>query len=306
VARNVTAKPGEKIIVDTLIRLARKLPSSWLLRATQLRFRYPRIEPLLEWCLERTLRNRNMVILRGAGRGLRFNCGHGPISFVFGTHELGMQRAFELLAGTGMTFYDVGANVGFYCVIVGRLVGPAGRVIAFEPLPDNATSIEHNARLNGFANVEARQEALGDDDGEARFLISASSGWGKLESAGAPPARMAGEVVVRLRRLDSLLKEGAIPPPNLMKIDIEGGEVGFLRGASETLRRCQPILAVDLHGTNAPVAALLEELGYSSIVLGSQKSIVESPWDACVIAWPTERDDLASALQELRTVSSAS
>jgi FkbM family methyltransferase len=201
-----------------------------------------------------------------------------------------------------MTFYDVGANVGFYCVIVGRLVGPSGRVIAFEPLRDNAPWIEHNARLNGFWNVEARLEALGDDDGEARFLISASSGWGKLESVGSPPAHMSGEVNVRLRRLDSLLTEGAIPPPNLMKIDIEGGEVGFLRGASDTLRRCRPILALDLHGTNAPVAALLDELAYSSIVLGSEQRIIDAPWDACVIARPAEREDLASTLRELQSL----
>jgi FkbM family methyltransferase len=126
-------------------------------------------------------------------------------------------------------FHDVGASVGFYSLIVGRLVGPTGRVIAFEPLNDNALWIEHNARLNGCANVEARREALGDYDGEARFLISASSGWGKLASAGAPPSRMVGEEGVRLRRLDSPLREGAVPPPDLMKIDIAGGEVDFFR-----------------------------------------------------------------------------
>jgi hypothetical protein len=69
-----------------------------------------------------------------------------------------------------------------------------------------------------------------------------------------------------------------------MKIDIEGGEVGFLRGTSETQRRCRPIVAVDLHGTNAPVSSLLEELGYGSIVLGSQEGIVDSPREAGVIA----------------------
>lgn len=287
------------IIVSGLIRLAGKLPSSWLLRATQLRFRYPQIVPLLEWCLERTLRNRDAVIRRGAGEGLRFNCGHGPISFVLGTHELGTQRAFEMLVRPGITFYDVGANVGFYCVIVGRLVGSAGRVIAFEPLDDNVRWIEHNARLNGFTNVEARREALGDKDGEASFLVSASSGWGKLAGVGAPPSRMVDDVTVTLRRLDTLVSEGTIPPPDLIKIDIEGAEADFLRGGVNTLRRWRPILIVDLHGTNAPIAALLEDLGYISIVLGSQQSVVDSPWDACAIARPAEREDLAPALLEL-------
>src|SRR5262249_48899569 len=148
-------------------------------------------------------RCRDSVIQRGAGKGLRFNCGHGSVSFVFGTHEPEVQRGFELLVRPGMTFYDVGANVGFYCVIVGRLAGPDGRVVAFEPVADNARWIEYNAALNGFAHVETRREALGNDDGESRFLISADTQLGKLATAGAPPPHSAGEVKVRLRCIDS-------------------------------------------------------------------------------------------------------
>src|SRR5438552_16307542 len=63
-------KPAENAIVDALIRLVGKLPSSWLLRTTQLRraqetrpgFRYPKVEPLLEWCLERGFRCRDSAI----------------------------------------------------------------------------------------------------------------------------------------------------------------------------------------------------------------------------------------------------
>jgi FkbM family methyltransferase len=291
--------------VDTLIRLVGKLPSSWLSRATQqrsdtqLRSRYPKVEALLEWCLERGFRGCDSVIQRGAGKGLRFNCGLGSISFVFGTHEPGLQRAFELLVRPGMTFYDIGANVGFYCMIVGRLVGPGGRVVAFEPLLDNARWIEHNTALNGFAHVEARREALGNDDGEARFFVSGDSQLGKLASVGAPPFRPAGEVNVRLRRMDSLLAEGAILPPNLMKIDVEGGELAVLRGARHTLCRYRPTLVIDLHGTNASVATLLEELKYRPMVLGSERCIVDSASDACVIAVPAEHEDLALALHEL-------
>jgi FkbM family methyltransferase len=291
--------------MDNLVRLVGKLPAPWLLRAAQLRLRYPSIEPLIEWCMERGFRGRDTVIQRGAGEGLRFNCGHAPISFVFGTYELGTQRAFELLAGPGMTFYDVGANVGFYCVIVGRLIGSAGRVIAFEPLRDNTNWIEHNAKLNGFKNIEARCEALGDDDGEERFLVSASATCGKLARAGAPPSHMVSEAKVKLRRLDSLLREGAIPPPNLMKVDVEGGEVDLLVGASETLRNYRPLLVIDLHGTNAPIAALLGQLGYQPIVLGDPRDITGAPWNASVIARPAEREDLAPALQQLAARSSA-
>jgi len=285
--------------MDFLVTLLGKLPKTWLLRATQLRFRHPKVEPLLDWCLDFAMRGRDSVIQRGVGAGLRFNCDHGPISFVFGTHEPGVQHAFELLARPGMIAYDVGANLGFYCVILARLVGDTGRIIAFEPLPDNVRWIEHNANLNGFEQVKVRCEALGRSDSQAEFIVSAKSVWGKLASAGAPPADALKRINVTLRSLDALVNAGAIAPPELMKIDVEGAEADVLSGAAETLRRFRPSLIVDLHGTNEPVAALLEQFGYRPIVLGSSCGILDSPWDACVVAAPAERQDLAPVLRQL-------
>ena len=285
--------------MDLLVRLIGKLPKTWLLRATHLRFRYPAIEPLLDWCLDLGLRGRDSVIQRGVGRGLRFNCDHGPISFVFGTHEPGVQHAFELFALPGMIVYDIGANLGFYCVILARLVGPTGRIVAFEPLPDNARWITHNAKLNGFEQIEVRCEALGRSEGNAEFIVSEKSMWGKLADAGPAPADAVGQITVALRSLDDLVSAGAIAPPSLMKIDVEGAEVDVLTGAADMLRRCRPALIVDLHNTNAPVAALLAELRYRPIVLGSSRGILESSWDACVVAVPGERDDLMPMLRHL-------
>ncbi len=287
--------------MDLLVRLIGKLPRTWLLRATHIRFRYPAIEPALDWCLDRGLRGRDSVIQRGVGSGLRFNCDHGPISFVFGTHEPGVQHAFELLALPGMTVYDIGANLGFYCVILARLVGATGRVVAFEPLPDNARWIAHNAKLNGFEQIEVRCEALGHGQGNAEFIVSEKSMWGKLAAAGPAPADAVGRITVVLMNLDTLVSAGAIAPPGLMKIDVEGAEVEVLTGAADTLRRCRPVLIVDLHNTNAPIAALLEELRYRPIVLGSPRGILEASWDACVVAVPAERDDLTPMLEHLAT-----
>lgn len=289
--------------MDTLIRVIGKLPTSWLVRATQqrrvtqLRPQPSRLEPLIEWCLEHGFRARDSTIQRGAGKGLRFNCGGGSISFVFGTHELGLQRLLQLLARPEMAFYDVGANVGFYSMIVGRLVGAKGHVVAFEPLPENARWIAHNAALNGFAHVALRPEALGGEDGDASFIVSADTQLGKLASAGAPPPNPAGEVRVKLRRLDSVLAEDALPPPDLIKIDVEGAELEVLEGSRQILRRYRPNLIIDLHGTNAGVAAFLEQLDYRPTVLGSSSSIVEAAADACVIAVPAERDDIGTILK---------
>ena len=287
-------------MADLFARLMGKLPVSSLRWASDFRYRHPGMEPALDWLLDRVYRGRDSVIQRGAGKGLRFNPGGAALAFVFGTHEPAVQRVFELLAKPGMTFCDVGANVGFYSMVVARLIGSGGRVFSFEPLADNLRWIEHNARLNGFRHIVARCEALGNIDGETQFMLSEQPTWGKLASAaGAPPARPAGETAVRVRRLDSLLREGAVAPPDLMKLDVEGSEVDVLNGGAETLHRCRPILIIDLHGTNASVAAILAEQRYHAIVLGCARAIVESPWDACVVAAPAEREDLAPLLREL-------
>jgi FkbM family methyltransferase len=210
-----------------------------------------------------------------------------------------VQHAFELLALPGMIVYDIGANLGFYCVILARLVGPTGRIVAFEPLPDNARWVAHNAKLNGFEQIEVRCEALGRSEGSAEFIVSEKSMWGKLADAGPAPADAVGQITVALRNLDALVSAGAIAPPGLIKIDVEGAEVDVLTGAADMLRRCRPALIVDLHNTNAPIAALLEELRYRPIVLGSPRGILESSWDACVVAVPAERDDLMPMLLQL-------
>jgi hypothetical protein len=125
--------------------------------------------------------------------------------------------------------------------------------------------------------------------------------WGKLAAAGPAPADAVGRITVALMNLDALVSAGAIAPPGLMKIDVEGAEVDVLTGAADTLRHSRPVLIIDLHNTNASVAALLEELHYRPIVLGSARGILESSWDACVIAVPAERDDLTPTLRQLAT-----
>ena len=125
-----------------------------------------------------------------------------------------------------------------------------------------------------------------DFDAEGRMLID-----GKLADA-ASGADEVEIISVPVRRLDDLLAEPGSTPPDLVKIDVEGAETDVLRGAAQTLAKVRPILLIELHGTNEAVAHLLSEAGYLSRVLGSRSTMLESPWNAQIIALPAERADL--------------
>jgi len=234
------------------------------------------------------LRNTDDRIQHGIGKGLRFNVGRSHSGFILGTHEPTLQKAFAALLGPGMTMFDVGANVGYYATICARLVGPSGAVICFEPLPENAKQIAHNAALNSFRQMSVRGEALGADDGVATFLQSAEPTWGKLKSAGKLPDKYVGELQVHVRKLDSVMCEGILPAPNLIKIDVEGAEQAVLEGAGQTIASSRPVLMIELHGTNIQIAATLSDFHYEAMVLGRNTSVTDSPWDALVIAVPKE------------------
>jgi FkbM family methyltransferase len=181
-------------------------------------------------------------------------------------------------------------------VIAARIVGPAGRVVCFEPLPANAGQIEYNARLNGFSNITVRAEALGGSNRTEVFQTSAEPTWGMLSTVGKSPVQASGQIGVEVRTLDSLCKAHGLPPPDVIKMDIEGAEAEALQGAAETLRRSRPLMVIELHSTNAAVCTMLESLGYVAAVLGSSVPVEDVDWDANILAVPQERRELLETM----------
>jgi FkbM family methyltransferase len=239
--------------------------------------------------IARSYGTRDDIIRRGPAKGLKFNSALARnAGFLLGTYEPEVQTLYASLLGPGMTVYDIGANVGFLAVLAAQLVGPGGKVVCFEPLPANAAAIEYNAALNAFTNVVVIREALGREEGTSEFLVSGDVGWGRLPGTGRDPDDFKEVIPVQVSRLSRAVDEYRLPLPDLIKVDIEGGEIGMLEGSRELLARCRPFLLVELHGTNAGVDRMLCETGYQSYVLGEPRPILEAPWDAFVVAAPKE------------------
>jgi FkbM family methyltransferase len=265
---------------------------------SRMQHRSPALRSLCAWGAS-WVKGRDAVILRGAGQGLRFNVARSHSGFILGNHEPEVQELLERVLRPGMTYYDVGANVGFFAMIAARLLGPSGHVVCFEPLPENARQIDYNARLNGFSNIAIRCEALGGSNRTEVFNTSAEPTWGMLSTVGKLPVQPSGHINVDVRTLDSLCNDGGLPRPDLIQFDVEGAEAEALNGALSTLGTARPILVIELHGTNAAVTAVLDKLGYVAAVLGSSVSVLDVTWDANIVAVPRERPELVESLGKL-------
>ena len=125
------------------------LPPSLVGRVSSARYRHPWLRGPIEW-VARRLHHRDGVVSRGPARGLLFNPGPTSAFCMMGNAEPDLQKAMVALLKPGMTFFDLGANSGFVGMLGARLVGPTGKVVCVEALPEIAKLIVNNARLNGF------------------------------------------------------------------------------------------------------------------------------------------------------------
>jgi len=127
---------------------------------------------------------------------------------------------------------DVGANVGYFTLIMAKLVGPKGVVYAFEPSRELRGILLKNIEANGYRDrVIIVPYAVADFNGTAKFFINRQHG-----QSGLQPRKGTTEIVlVPTTTLDYVLAD--IPNIRLIKIDIEGSEVDALRGMQKTMRR---------------------------------------------------------------------
>lgn len=130
-------------------------------------------------------------------------------------------------------FYDIGANVGLYTCFGGKKT-TEGTVVAFEPHPLNVERIEENVELNGVT-AKMCEVALSEDDGSASLEmdedVTGVVGNVSKESNGEEKI----QVPIELRSGDEMVERGEIPVPDVVKIDVDGGEADVVRGLSETL-----------------------------------------------------------------------
>jgi len=130
---------------------------------------------------------------------------------------------------------DVGANIGYYTLLLAKLVGTKGKVFAFEPAPDNFFLLEKNISLNGYKNVVLENLALSNSNGHVDLYLSDESmGWHRIY-----PSKFCSNnhVKVEMIRLDDYFKNENIRDTiSFIKMDVEGAEFGVLKGMTTILK----------------------------------------------------------------------
>ena len=228
---------------------------------------------------------------QGHAAGLRFHLRHLTLAhahlggIAYGVLETSVQEALVRHLGPGGVLYDVGANLGFFALLGARLAGPDGHVYALEPAPENAQAIRDHAALNRIENLTVLELAAGAAAGRARLQIVDDRSWSKLEGYGAHPGTER-VVEVDVTAIDDLVRDGALRPPTLIKIDVEGAELDVLAGLRETLARHRPAIVCELHGTHAAFAAAMAAHGYRVINLEGTAPIQAAPESEHALALP--------------------
>jgi FkbM family methyltransferase len=156
------------------------------------------------------------------------------LQFLLGTYERGTVRACRGLLRPGMTAIDVGAHAGYYTLLFSRLVGPSGRVFAFEPHPATFALLSRNVGKRRLANVALVPAAVAEREGEAPLWESPLSVGHSLLQA---KRGATGALTVATTSLDALSRERAIERADLVKVDVEGGEAEVLQGMAELAAR---------------------------------------------------------------------
>jgi FkbM family methyltransferase len=169
----------------------------------------------------------------------------------------------------GAVFYDVGANVGIYTLWASRLVGAAGRVRAFEPVPDTARWLNQLIAENGADNVEWAPVAVSDRAHTVVLeTVAHASGLSHVTPAAPDDGSVVGPDAVQVEAvvLDDFVDSH--DTPTLVKIDVEGHELAVFRGMGRTLEHGRPVVVfeapdtVGATGDTATIVALLGDAGY--------------------------------------------
>lgn len=210
-------------------------------------------------------------------------------------------KALRAAVRPGDTVFDVGANIGFFSTLLSRLVGPDGKVLAFEPEPENLALLRANLAANGCRNVTVEPCAVGAWPGTATFSLDEATGsTGHLGSEATAGEMAVGTGKVRLietrvETIDGLADRlGAVP--DVIKMDIEGGEVRALAGATETLAKSRPVVLSELAGDDgADVVRFLDDHAYRMWDLESGEEVGPGRHPFMVVAIPRERADDALA-----------
>lgn len=210
--------------------------------------------------------------------------------YVCGSFEPNEFAFLDSVLKPGMTFVDVGGNDGYYALFASTKVGNAGRVVTVEPSSRERSHLERNIARNEIQNVTVVAAALGAAAGfvELKVADDLHAGHNTLGDFAQDDVVRAGTERVRMETLDGLAARLKLDRVDIIKIDVEGAEVGVVAGARQVLSSSRPILLLEVNdgalraqgqSGNSLIELLRSEFNYT-ILAYSEATGRPAPWSA--------------------------
>lgn len=196
-----------------------------------------------------------------------------------GAYEPIELRILSTLAASSAVALDIGANVGFYAVFMGRAIGPTGRLHCFEPLLSSFQHLTRNIALNNLqGQVTSHNLALSDSQRIEELHVPQISGTSATSMRNLHPEEKSISHKIRTETLDSWSSQNAIEEVDLIKIDVEGAERLVIQGGWSLISTRRPVIFAELlrkwsagFGYHPQqVVAELASLGYQCFAVGEK------------------------------------
>ena len=235
----------------------------WLLTHSEFKRHPVRVSRGVLWWEIHKLLAKNMPLeLDGSKLTARPIDGNGRLICYFGTKFDVIFDFLKAYLRNGMVYVDVGANIGSHVINAARLVGRTGTVFAFEADPDTFELLMKNIKLNGLDNVIFQQTCVTEDVGTVSFYKHKDSAKSSIVDRGEKVA-----ATLPADKLDNLIPANA--RIDILKIDVEGAELGVLKGARQIFLDRPPSIVIievfdvrDNTDKSSGVRQILENYGY--------------------------------------------
>lgn len=179
-------------------------------------------------------------------------------------YEKNTVRHLVKLVKPDFTFFDVGSNIGFYALTFARLL-PNGSVHCFEPNRLSFSRLQHNVKINKLQNIVLNNVGLADEEKEVEINYNLTN----TGTASAYKKNGGNELHERIHliKLDDYCKKNSINNIDFLKVDIEGGEYAFLKGAQGIIKDSKKlILVLEMMGENFSNAGYTSEEIFNYII----------------------------------------
>jgi FkbM family methyltransferase len=161
-------------------------------------------------------------------------------------YELQAFRIMGKILKAGSFAVDIGANIGLYTLVMGKLVGPNGKVVSFEPASESYQALLDHICRNGLAEiVEPHMMIVGNKTGDCEFIEDGVRGTNRVGDSHSQ-GTIARIVKRRVVTLDQIICGNGFLP-DLIKIDVEGYEMDVLEGSQEILTEKHCPILCELH-----------------------------------------------------------